>query len=103
MTALSDRVEAASGGDRELVNELMHAMHDGEFGSVAEWNSLTAWEIELYRLRAVALLPIITRREREAAEAMRERCAGVAEEYPSLEYADIAVVRGIAKVIRSLI
>jgi len=60
------------------------------------------WEDRTEQI-AQALLPIITRREREAAEAMRERCAGVAEEYPSLEYADIAVVRGVAKVIRSLI
>ena len=44
-----------------------------------------------------ALLPIINA---EIAAAV-ERSAGVAEEYPSLEHADIAVVRGIAAAIRA--
>jgi hypothetical protein len=38
----------------------------------------------------------------ESREGIIEQCAKVAEEYPSLEYADIAVVRGIASAIRAL-
>jgi hypothetical protein len=34
-------------------------------------------------------------------EIVAERCAQIAEQYPSTEYADIAIIRGIAKAIRS--